>query len=712
MDRATRSELVKTVEAQKEKLQKYEAKLRDVIQAYKGVIKEKDALEASIKALTSSRQKDKDENQQSIQDPLNVSQEQPLLALLFDSEDKSANENSSDDKPNEDQIQTLTTSLFTLTQEKSKVEASYVADKKRLLTENEELTKKISEEQEQSKQKFQQLEEQVQELKSKIISQQKDREKEQTDHAVMLRELQKLLSAERIIKEQFESQLEDATAALKEKEKLVPNLSEVYEKRLKDLSAELQNVKEKLRESERKAKQPSPEFLELQKQMERLKIQNQKQINQEQRNLDESEKILQQHSMHSEERVAMLETKLSEISKVVGEYEKLKCQDQITIQKLKERVTQLDLENTALSQSQSSGNYGQDDDTSDPQVFADKILNLKDLLKSANKHSENPVKLKDLFTDEEDVTLNDCPFCDKAKEDYEQVKEEFERYKLRAQSVLKNKNTKDTGPSKEVEALRSQITDLREKVKSHHLQHEDECEKLKQKAENSHKAMINLTEKHKHDVALMEAEHRHKMNELEMEIKKQRDRTVSLLAEKDRELDFFRHQNFEANPYYPHLRNPPDSGASAELPQDLNRQKTEEEEAVSRLLNLRSLGQNDSNMLFFSQEIARKDVEINSLRKQKHQLETALRELQVTASTKEEELHDKIEGMKEEIRKCERDKSREGANLEYLKNVAYKFLITTDPQSKQQMLNAITTILQFSPQEKAVVHTQFRGWWK
>ncbi|CAG2186495.1 GCC1 [Mytilus edulis] len=687
MDRATRSELVKTVEAQKEKLQKYEAKLRDVIQAYKGVIKEKDALEASIKALTSSRQKDKDENQQSIQDPLNVSQDE-----------KSSNEDSSDDKPKEDHIQTLTSSLFTLTQEKSKVEASYVADKKRLLTENEELTKRISEEQEQSKQKFQQLEEQVQELKSKIISQQKDREKEQTDHAVMLRELQKLLSAERIIKEQFESQLEDATAALKEKEKLVPNLSEVYEKRLKDLSAELQNVKEKLRESERKAKQPSPEFLELQKQMERLKIENQKHINQEQRNLDESEKMLQQQSTHSEERVAMLETKLSEISKVVGEYERLKCQDQITIQKLKERVSQLDLENTALSQSQSSGTYGQDDDTSDPQVFAEKILNLKDMLKSANKHSENPVKLKGLFTDEEDATLNDCPFCDKAKDDYEQVKEEFERYKLRAQSVLKNKNTKDTGPSKEVEALRSQITDLREKVKSHHLQHEDECEKLKQKAENSHKATINLTEKHKHDVALTEAEHRHKMSELEMEIKKQRDRTV--------------HQNFEANPYYPHLRNPPDSGASAELPQDLNRQKTEEEEAVSRLLNLRSLGQNDSNMLFFSQEIARKDVEINSLRKQKHQLETALRELQVTASTREEELHDKIEGMKEEIRKCERDKSREGANLEYLKNVAYKFLITTDPQSKQQMLNAITTILQFSPQEKTVVHTQFRGWWK
>lgn len=50
--------------------------------------------------------------------------------------------------------------------------------------------------------------------------------------------------------------------------------------------------------------------------------------------------------------------------------------------------------------------------------------------------------LIDLFTDNDDCSLNDCPFCDKTKQDYENVKEEFERYKLRAQSVLKNKNTK------------------------------------------------------------------------------------------------------------------------------------------------------------------------------------------------------------------------------------------------------------------------------
>lgn len=44
----------------------------------------------------------------------------------------------------------------------------------------------------------------------------------------------------------------------------------------------------------------------------------------------------------------------------------------------------------------------------------------------------------DLLRDEEGM----CPKCRKNCEELENVKEEFERYKLRAQSVLKNKNAK------------------------------------------------------------------------------------------------------------------------------------------------------------------------------------------------------------------------------------------------------------------------------
>jgi hypothetical protein len=38
--------------------------------------------------------------------------------------------------------------------------------------------------------------------------------------------------------------------------------------------------------------------------------------------------------------------------------------------------------------------YGEDDENTDPQIIADKLLNLKELLKSANKNSENTIKFK------------------------------------------------------------------------------------------------------------------------------------------------------------------------------------------------------------------------------------------------------------------------------------------------------------------------------
>jgi hypothetical protein len=56
--------------------------------------------------------------------------------------------------------------------------------------------------------------------------------------------------------------------------------------------------------------------------------------------------------------------------------------------------------------------------------------------------------------------------------------------------------------------------------------------------------------------------------------------------------------------------------------------------------------------------------------------------------------------LEEQIHKLERDKSREGANLEYLKNVFLKYLTTSDYIGRSQMLKAMTTILQFSPPEK------------
>ena len=67
-------------------------------------------------------------------------------------------------------------------------------------------------------------------------------------------------------------QLEDASSALKEKEKLVPNISEIYEKKVQDLKSELQKIRDQLKESELKANKPTPQLIQLQKDMEELKV--------------------------------------------------------------------------------------------------------------------------------------------------------------------------------------------------------------------------------------------------------------------------------------------------------------------------------------------------------------------------------------------------------------------------------------------------------
>ena len=44
-------------------------------------------------------------------------------------------------------------------------------------------------------------------------------------------------------------------------------------------------------------------------------------------------------------------------------------------------------------------------------------------------------------------------------------------------------------------------------------------------------------------------------------------------------------------------------------------------------------------------------------------------------------------------------RSRESANLEYLKNIVLRFMMSTSYSVKQQMITAIGTILEFSPKE-------------
>ena len=55
------SELTELVETQREQLRRYEGRFRDLVRAYKSLQKEKEALEASVKALSVVQEEDGEE---------------------------------------------------------------------------------------------------------------------------------------------------------------------------------------------------------------------------------------------------------------------------------------------------------------------------------------------------------------------------------------------------------------------------------------------------------------------------------------------------------------------------------------------------------------------------------------------------------------------------------------------------------------------------
>jgi len=67
---------------------------------------------------------------------------------------------------------------------------------------------------------------------------------------------------------------------------------------------------------------------------------------------------------------------------------------------------------------------------------------------------------------------------------------------------------------------------------------------------------------------------------------------------------------------------------------------------------------------------------------------------------KTDSYENKMQQLQFKIDDQQRFKSREGANVEYLKNVVYQYLVTREQTAKKRMAVAIATILQFSPDEK------------
>eukprot|EP00066_Takifugu_rubripes_P029377 XP_011618643.1 PREDICTED: GRIP and coiled-coil domain-containing protein 1 [Takifugu rubripes] len=749
----SRKELLDTIESQKKQLVQYQTRFKDVVRAYKSLLKEKEALEASLKALTASQDTElhvhshlPQQTSEVLEDGCSLHSEDSVdtAASVESPSESTRGDQSEEDQADpggrsssvivrseldgaseirgmgaeqppqatlcptaevdrrlaqmKSQLSTLTNALATVTQEKSRMEASFQADKRQLKQEMEELHAHLATMKTEQEAELHGLQQQLAECRARIITQQHEREQEQGDHVHQLRELQKILQQERDTRQDMELRLQDANATLLLTSQAADRGVE-FEAHLNKLREERDDLRMRLQSAEEDQKKLDPRVEQLQQELSELKTHLQQQIHMETRKAREAEERACERAQAAELRVADLEQRVSELSGVLGSSEKTRQRDQQVAQRLRERILQLDTENKTLAiaaSSRTSVDLNMDESQLDASVLKEKLQKLKKLLVLAAQRSPDP----DLKTVAE-VEMNEdqCSVL-QYQQELRQVKEEFERYKQRAQLVLKGKNAKDGCQTRELEEVRDQLAELKEKYINMRIQSDEAEVQQRHQLEEQQQQAVALQLSHKQEVERLETLHRDNLMVLEAELHKQRERTMALLDEKDQELERLRAAV---------LIGPKDADKMADERLD-SPESESESDAISQAL--RPVAPNEPTLLLYAEHFARKEVELGGLRRQKHRLEDDLHQLQAKLVANAERHDEEAAHLRAQLAKLIRDQNREGANMEYLKNIIYKFLTLPEPSGRQQTLGAILTILHFSPQERhSVMKLQAASWW-
>ncbi|CAG9785384.1 unnamed protein product [Diatraea saccharalis] len=477
MESLSKQELISTITKQADQIKRYEGRLRDVVAAYKGLVKEKEALEISLKALNKS---------------------------------DTPSEGVSDDS-----VAALTLSLSTLTAEKARMEEAFQADKKVTRDKYENIIATMREE---TKSLVQQHLVEINNLKAKIAYEIQEREKERADHTAMLKELHLKLNSERKTKEKLEDKVVNSTETQASQAEL--------EKRVRDLSSCLEASQRRLQRAEARTVETPALLVRLQQKLALLEQSHSIAIREEQIKAKRAEESARKICARQEERVALLEGKIAELSQTVGQYDLRRRQDQTIIQQLKDSLNGSLIDKIASNSNVYAENKPKSEtdneklaDSEYLQTLIDKIHILKKELISENEKLGNPIDITAVFK-------VDCyeNIHNKCKEELESVKAEFEAYKI--QNI---KATDGEVSESEIDDLKGEILVLKEKLETYMMMLEEE-KRDKMESLKMYEEKLKSEKDYNNEVT---SDLKARVQSLEKQLQTQRERYSALLDETD-----------------------------------------------------------------------------------------------------------------------------------------------------------------------------------
>ncbi|KAL3248425.1 hypothetical protein MRX96_056498, partial [Rhipicephalus microplus] len=284
--------------------------------------------------------------------------------------------------------------------------------------------------------------------------------------------------------------------------------------------------------------------------------------------------------------------------------------------------------------------------------------------------------------------------------------------------------------SAELDRLRQQVKDLQGQLRTQRAQFEAQEQSNRETTAKLQRALSDADLRHEQECQRLEQRWSSKLSELESLMQAQRDRSLALVEEKDRELQALRatlasleseSQRYDWQAQHEVVSS--SGGLAVEVAGDQEGSSDAQglDPLLSELLS-KNVGfaskdvksKTECQLLHYAQELARKDAELLRTLREKRDVESALRDLQRSLLLKEQKDAQEREALRLRLSQLEHmpGPSDSGkVNLQYLKNVVLQYLLCNEAPARKHMLNAIAVGLRFTPREAQLARQAAQAWW-